>query len=81
MWAAGASCFNLIDEASLKAIPFVRSKMSFGFSIADFITVAQLATNIRKEFVEAPSRLKKISDESLSSVVQDADVVASESEA
>jgi hypothetical protein len=37
--------------------------MSFGFSIGDFIAVYQLASKIRKEFVDAPSQFKAISDE------------------
>jgi hypothetical protein len=37
--------------------------MSFGFSIGDFITVIELANRIRKEFVNAPSQFKAISDE------------------
>ena len=37
--------------------------MSFGFSVGDFITVLQLASNIRKQFVDAPSQFKQISEE------------------
>jgi hypothetical protein len=37
--------------------------MSFGFSIGDFVTAIQLANKIRKEFVEAPSQFKAVSDE------------------
>lgn len=37
--------------------------MSFGFSIGDFITVIELASRVRKEFVGAPSQFKAISDE------------------
>ena len=37
--------------------------MSFGFSVSDFIAVIQLANKIRKEFVDAPSQFKAISDE------------------
>jgi hypothetical protein len=37
--------------------------MSFGFSVGDFITVIGLANKIRKEFVDAPSQFKAISDE------------------
>ncbi|KAH8761909.1 hypothetical protein BGZ57DRAFT_858065 [Hyaloscypha finlandica] len=37
--------------------------MSFGFSIGDFITVIELANKIRKDFVDAPSQFKAISDE------------------
>lgn len=37
--------------------------MSFGFSIGDFIAVGELANKIRKEFVDAPSQFKAISDE------------------
>jgi hypothetical protein len=36
--------------------------MSFGFSIGDFITVIELANEIRKEFVGAPIQFKNISD-------------------
>ncbi|KFZ02648.1 hypothetical protein V500_00038 [Pseudogymnoascus sp. VKM F-4518 (FW-2643)] len=47
--------------------------MSFGFSIGDFIAAIELANRIRKEFVDAPSQFKAISDEvrSLSIVLQD----------
>jgi len=37
--------------------------MSFGFSVSDFIAVIELANKIRKEFVDAPSQFKDISDE------------------
>jgi hypothetical protein len=37
--------------------------MSFGFSVSDFITAIELAYKIRKEFVDAPSQFKDISDE------------------
>jgi hypothetical protein len=37
--------------------------MSFGFSVGDFITVIKLANKIRKEFVDAPSQFRAISDE------------------
>lgn len=37
--------------------------MSFGFSVGDFLTVAQLANKVRKEFVGAPSQFNGISDE------------------
>jgi len=44
------ACFDLIT-------------MSFGFSVGDFITILQLASNIRKQFVDAPSQFKAIADE------------------
>lgn len=37
--------------------------MSFGFSIGDFISVLQFANYTRKQFVDAPSQFKEISDE------------------
>jgi hypothetical protein len=37
--------------------------MSFGISVSDFITAIELAYKIRKEFVDAPSQLRDISDE------------------
>jgi hypothetical protein len=37
--------------------------MSFGFAVGDFITVYQLATKIRQEFVNAPSQFRDIADE------------------
>lgn len=37
--------------------------MSFGFSIGDFIAVIELANRLRKDFVDAPSQFKDISDE------------------
>jgi hypothetical protein len=40
-----------------------RYTMSFGFGIGDFITVIELASKVRKEFVHAPSQFKAISDE------------------
>ncbi|KFY69225.1 hypothetical protein V496_00421 [Pseudogymnoascus sp. VKM F-4515 (FW-2607)] len=50
--------------------------MSFGFSVGDFITAIELANKIRKEFVDAPSQVKAVSDEirGLSIVLQDADI-------
>lgn len=37
--------------------------MSFGFSVGDFIAAIELASKIRKEFVDAPNQFKAISDE------------------
>ena len=37
--------------------------MSFGFSGGDFIAAIELANKIRKEFVNAPSQFRDISDE------------------
>ena len=37
--------------------------MSFGFSVSDILAVIELASKIRKEFVDAPSQFKDISDE------------------
>ena len=37
--------------------------MSFGFSVIDFIAAIELANKIRKEFADAPSQFKAISDE------------------
>ncbi|KFY28869.1 hypothetical protein V493_02720 [Pseudogymnoascus sp. VKM F-4281 (FW-2241)] len=37
--------------------------MSFGFSVGDFIAVFELANRVRKEFVDAPSQFKAISDD------------------
>jgi hypothetical protein len=37
--------------------------MSFGFSVGDFIAAIEFANRIRKEFVDAPSQFKAISDE------------------
>jgi hypothetical protein len=37
--------------------------MSFGFSIGDFIAVYELASKIRKQFVDSPDQFKAISDE------------------
>jgi hypothetical protein len=37
--------------------------MSFGYSVGDFITVPQLANNIRKQFIDAPDQFKAISEE------------------
>lgn len=41
--------------------------MSFGFSVGDFIAAIELAKRIRKEFVDAPSQFKAISDEYVAS--------------
>jgi hypothetical protein len=38
-------------------------KMSFGFSLGDFIAVIGLANKIRKVFVDAPTQFKDISKE------------------
>jgi hypothetical protein len=37
--------------------------MSFGFSIGDILAVIELASKIRKEFIDAPSQFKDIPDE------------------
>lgn len=37
--------------------------MSFGFSVGDFVAVLQLANDVRKQFVDAPSQFKAISEE------------------
>ncbi|KAI0593638.1 hypothetical protein F4775DRAFT_586693 [Biscogniauxia sp. FL1348] len=58
--------------------------MSFGFSIGDFLAVFQLASKIRKEFVNAPNQFKQISDDlilrvrNLSIIIHDVDDVLSE---
>ncbi|KAB5570506.1 ankyrin repeat-containing domain protein [Coniochaeta sp. 2T2.1] len=56
--------------------------MSFGFSIGDITTVVEFANKIRKQFVGAPSQLRKISDEvrGLSIVLQDAEVISAQCE-
>jgi hypothetical protein len=37
--------------------------MSFGFSVGDFVAAIGLANKIRKEFADAPSQFKALSDE------------------
>ena len=37
--------------------------MSFGFSVSDILTISQLASTIRKQFVDAPDQFKAICDE------------------
>jgi hypothetical protein len=37
--------------------------MSFGFSVGDFVTVLQLAKQIRQRFIDAPGQFKAISEE------------------
>ena len=37
--------------------------MSFGFSVGDFVAAIELANKIRKDFANAPSQFKAISDE------------------
>ncbi|KAM0424178.1 hypothetical protein ACHAPT_010547 [Fusarium lateritium] len=56
--------------------------MSFGFSINDILTAAQLAHKVRKDFSNAPSQFKSLSDETklLSMVLQDVDVKLDESD-
>ncbi|KAL2676552.1 hypothetical protein Neosp_010313 [[Neocosmospora] mangrovei] len=56
--------------------------MSFGFSLGDFLTAAQLAHKIRKDFSGAPSQFKSLSDETklLSMVLQDVDVKVDETD-
>jgi len=39
--------------------------MSISFGVGDLIAVYQLANKIRKEFADAPSQFKDISDESV----------------
>jgi hypothetical protein len=41
--------------------------MSFGFGVGDFITVLQLADKIRARFVDAPSQLRELSNEYVTS--------------
>ncbi|KAJ3458785.1 hypothetical protein MRS44_012894 [Fusarium solani] len=54
--------------------------MSFGFSVGDFLTAAQLAHKIRKNFNGAPSQFKNLSDETkvLSMLLQDVDIKVDE---
>lgn len=51
--------------------------MSFGYSVGDFITLSQHANKIRKQFFDAPSQFKAISDgiKSLSTVLRGIDDV------
>jgi hypothetical protein len=37
--------------------------MNFGFSVGDFVPILQLANDIRKQFVDAPSQFRAISEE------------------
>lgn len=37
--------------------------MSFGFSVGDFLAVINLATQIRKQFSDAPKHFRDLSDE------------------
>jgi hypothetical protein len=37
--------------------------MSFGYSVGDIIAVYELASKIRKQFIDAPGQFKAISDE------------------
>jgi hypothetical protein len=37
--------------------------MSFGFGVGDFIAAIELVKKIRKEFTDAPSQFKGISEE------------------
>ena len=40
-----------------------KTRMSFGFSVGDFIAILQLAIKVRKEFIGAPDQFKNISEE------------------
>jgi hypothetical protein len=42
--------------------------MSFGFSIGDIAATAQLAHRLRKQYSEAPSQFKSVSDECVADV-------------
>jgi len=59
------NCFSLSDFLSIcgNDCTVFKVTMSFGFSIGDLITVIGLANKIRKEFVDAPSQFKDVSDE------------------
>jgi hypothetical protein len=37
--------------------------MSFGFSVGGFVAVFELINKVRKDFVDAPSQFKAISEE------------------
>jgi hypothetical protein len=37
--------------------------MGFGFGVGDFIMAINLANKVRKEFIDAPSQFKDISEE------------------
>ena len=37
--------------------------MSFGFSISDLLAVLELASKVRKRFIDAPKQFKALSDE------------------
>ena len=52
--------FNLCgnDDSAFKLV-----RMRFGFGVGDFITVLQLAKDVRERFVDAPDQFKAISDE------------------
>jgi hypothetical protein len=43
--------------------PVLTVAMSFGFSVSDFVAILQLANDIRKQFVDAPSQFRAISEE------------------
>lgn len=50
--------------------------MSFGFSVSDFLTVIGLVTQLRKDFSDAPSQIRDLSEQlkTFSSLLQDAEV-------
>lgn len=37
--------------------------MSFGFGVGDFLAVAKLASDIRKDYVDAPDQFRQITSE------------------
>jgi len=59
----GATTRSVIFSPSYNIASELNITMSFGFSVGDFITAIELANKIRKEFVDAPSQFKAISDE------------------
>lgn len=46
--------------------------MSFGFSVGDFVAVLQLANDVQKQFVDAPSQFRAISEEWAFCIITDA---------
>jgi hypothetical protein len=53
---------NVSSYVAITSLCF-KVTMSLGFSVGDFIIVFQLASQIRKRFVDAPEQFKAISEE------------------
>jgi hypothetical protein len=67
------------DKANSTLASHHINRMSFGFSVGDFLAVIELANKLRKNFVEAPIQFKAISEDvrQLSIVLGDIEIQSS----